>query len=128
MKKYDEKIYHNRSYPVKGRTFRCFYEGGIDWEQFDDSFTLTLFYLAQAYTKINLKDHAAEYCGMTLQRQHKNGKYEIKEFCNNLIGLAEYYHGNHHCAQAQYSLMLALKVIPEGKKKKMKAKIHQTLG
>jgi hypothetical protein len=41
----------------------------------EDSYTLTLFYLAQAYTKIGLKDKAAEYCGMTLQRQHSNKKY-----------------------------------------------------
>lgn len=70
------------------------YEGGHDHEQIEDTYTLTLFYLAQAYTKLELKDKAAESCGRTLQRQHTTGKYELKEFVTNLIGLAEYYQGN----------------------------------
>jgi len=51
------------------------YEGGFDHEQIEDSYTLTLFYLAQAYTKMNFKTKAAEHCGMTLQRQYSNNKY-----------------------------------------------------
>lgn len=70
-----EDVYHNRSYEAKGRTFHLLYEGGIDHEQIEDSYTLTLFYLAQAYTKIGLKDKAAESCGLTLQRQYSTGKY-----------------------------------------------------
>jgi hypothetical protein len=89
---------------------------------------LTLFYLAQAYTKIDLKDKAAEYCGMTLQRQHATNKFELKDFCLNLISLADYYQGNKFFAQSQYILMLALKVLPEGKKKKMRATVNMTLG
>lgn len=73
---------------------------------------MTLFYLAQAYTKMEYKDKAAESCGLTLKRQHTTGKYELKEFVNNLVGLAEYYQGNKYFSQAQYLLMLALKVIP----------------
>ena len=26
-------VYHNRSYDAKGRSFKCYYEGGIDHEQ-----------------------------------------------------------------------------------------------
>jgi len=47
---------------------------------------------------------------------------------NNLIGLAEYYQGNKYFSQAQYLLMLALKAIPEGKKKKLRASIQISLG
>ena len=68
--------------------------------------------MAQAYTKIDLKEKAAENCGRTLQRQHTSGKYELKEFVNNLIGLSEYYQGCKYFAQAQYILMLALQIIP----------------
>jgi len=120
--------YHNRSFEPNGRTFRLLYEGGIDHEQLEDSFTLTLFYLAQAYTKMGLKDLAGEYCGLTLQRQHESGKYELKDFVNNLIGLSEYYQGSKCFAQAQYLLMLALKVIPEGKKRKLRASVHISIG
>lgn len=68
-------MYHNRSFEPRGRSFRFFYEGGNDHEQIEDSYTLTEFYLAQAYTKMGLKDKAACYCGRTLQRQHSSGKY-----------------------------------------------------
>ena len=70
-----EDVYHNRSFEPKGRTFKYLYEGGIDHEQLEDSYTLTLFYLAQAYTKLDFKEKAAESCGRTLERQHTNGKY-----------------------------------------------------
>ena len=54
-----DNVYHNRSFESKGRTFQFLYEGGIDYEQIEDTYTLTLFYLAQAYTKVGLKDKAA---------------------------------------------------------------------
>lgn len=120
--------YHNRSFEGRGRAFRLLCEGGIDHEQVEDSYTLTQFYLAQAYTKMGLKDLAGEYCGLTLQRQHESGKYELKDFVNNLTGLSEYYQGNSCFAQAQYLLMLALRVIPEGSKRKLRASVHISLG
>ena len=46
----------------------------------------------------------------------------------NLIGLSEYYQGNKYFAQAQYILMLALKVIPEGKKIKLRASVQIAIG
>ena len=52
-------VYHNRAFDPKGRSFRYMYEGGSDHEQIEDSYTLTLFYLAQSYTKIGLKEKAA---------------------------------------------------------------------
>jgi hypothetical protein len=67
-----------------------------------------LFYLAQAYTKLGFKDKAAEYCGRTLQRQYLNKTFELKDFCNNLISLAEYYQNNKLFAQAQYLLLVGL--------------------
>jgi len=50
--------FHNRYDPKKG-CFRCYYQGGINLEEAEDSHTLTLFYLAQAYTKLGAKDKAA---------------------------------------------------------------------
>ena len=64
-----EDVYHNRSFPAKGRRFRYLYEGGVDHEQMEDSYTLTFFYMAQAYTKLELPGLAAEHCGMTLKRK-----------------------------------------------------------
>ena len=48
-------VYNNRSEKPKGRAFKCYYEGGINHEQMEESFTLTLFYLAQTYTKFGFK-------------------------------------------------------------------------
>jgi len=42
--------------------------------------------------------------------------------------LAEYYQGNKYFAQAQYLLMLAIKVLPEGKKRKHRATVHISIG
>lgn len=71
-------MYHNRHKPKHGKIFQYYYEGGIDSEAMEDSFTLTEFYLAQAYTKLGFKDKAAEFCGRTLRRQFVTKKYEIK--------------------------------------------------
>lgn len=45
-----------------------------------------------------------------------------------MIGLSEYYVGNKYYAQAEYILLLAVKVLPEGRKKKMRALVQIQLG
>jgi hypothetical protein len=45
-----------------------------------------------------------------------------------LIGLAEYYEGARYYAQAMYLLMLAIEVLPENRKMKMRAKVRVALG
>lgn len=57
------KVYHNRTNPQEGATFAYYYEGGINPAEIESTHTLTLFYLAQAYAKLNFKDKAASYCG-----------------------------------------------------------------
>lgn len=47
---------------------------------------------------------------------------------NNLVGLAEYYQGSRLFGQAQYLFMVALKAIPEGRKKKLRATVHINIG
>lgn len=54
-----EDVYHNRADSPRGRQFKCYYEGGTNQEELYNSNTLSLFYLAQAYTKLGLKDKAA---------------------------------------------------------------------
>lgn len=123
-----DDVYHNRADSPRGRQFRSYYQGGTNQEELYNSNTLTLFYLAQTYTKLGLKDKAAENCGFTLQRQHATNKFELNDFCHNLIGLADYYEGNRYYAQALYLLMLALEVLPEGSKRKMRAKVQIAMG
>jgi len=87
-----------------------------------------LFYLAQSYTKLGFKDKAAVSCGKTLQRQYATNKFELNDFCHNLIGLADYYEGARYYAQALYLLMLAIEILPENRKMKMRAKVRVAMG
>jgi hypothetical protein len=89
---------------------------------------LTQFYLAQAYTKLGFKAKAAEFCGRTLQRQFKTKTFELKEFISNIINLAEYYQNNQLFAQSEYLLLLGLRILPEGQKKKTHANLYMSLG
>ena len=123
-----KSVYHNRSDEPRGRTFHYYYQGGVNHEELENSHTLTLFYLAQAYTKFDLKDKAAEACGKTLQRQYATNKYEVNEFCYNLIGLSQYYSGKNQYAQGTYLLMLGMEILPADRKKKMRAKMQTALG
>ena len=95
----------------------------------EDSYTLTFFYMAQAYTKLELPGLAAEHCGMTLKRQFERKKYETGEMVANLTGLADYYQGSKHFAQCQYIHLLALRLAPEGEAgKQARAGVHMALG
>ncbi len=73
-----EDTYHNRAAEASGRTWEPYCRGGINKEELEDTHTLTLFYLAQAYTKMGLKEKAAQHCGNTLQRQFATQKYEVR--------------------------------------------------
>lgn len=123
-----ESCYHNRTHSPNGRRFRFYYEGGFDEKEMENSYTLTQFYLAQAYTKLGFKDKAAEFCGKTLQRQFITKSYERGEFIRNLISLAEYYQGNQLFAQAEYLLLVGLSLLPEGGKKKTHANLYISIG
>lgn len=76
------------------------------FDEIEENYIQTVFFLAQVYAKLAEKDLAAEYCGKTLQRQYfkyasdkKNLKenelivrsFDYKDFCNNSMGLSMYY-------------------------------------
>ena len=48
--------------------FRYFYRGGLGLEKTEGLYTHTMFYMAQAYTKLGQKQEAAYYCGLTMKR------------------------------------------------------------
>lgn len=108
--------------------FTSYLEGGLNILRFEKNFTLTIFYMAQAYTKANLKYKAAEYCGDTLKRQFERNEYELKDWCVNCMSLTDYFIEHRQFAQAQYILAAGMSVIPEGKKKKLRASFHMALG
>ena len=106
---------------------RYYYQGGVTSHRTESNYTLTMFYLAQAYTKLGIKDFAAKYCGLTMKRQFETGSFELKEFCVNCINLAEYYMNIKNFKQALYVLMAGNSIIPEGKKKKLRATMAMQL-
>ncbi len=124
-KKFAMVIRHPTLRPV----FRFYYEGGLDVELTEKSYTLTCFYLAQAYAKKeDSKDKSAEYCGITLKRQVDCGDYESKDWANNSMGLAEFYKQEKMYSQAIYIIFTALEVLPKNRHFKTKASLRIMLG
>ena len=74
------------------------------------------------------KDNASLYCGLTLKRQLESNSYELKDFVVNCISLNEYYTNTKNYSQAYYLLQCALSIIPEDKKKKLRATGQMSLG
>ena len=54
--------------------------------------------------------------------------FELKDWCVNLISLSEFYVSEGQFSQAYYLLLSGLKVIPDGKKKKLHATFYMSLG
>jgi len=110
------------------KKFQFYYQGGLSLTRAEKSYTLTLFYMAQAYAKIGMKVKAAQYCGWTLKRQFETGDYEMKDWSINCLSLAEYYDSSQEFAQSQYLLMSGLNILPDDTKKKLHATFYMALG
>lgn len=116
-------------YPDVSINFKFYYEGGIDIWHTEKAYTLTCFYLAQAYAKTSSsKDKSACYCGITLKRQVDCGDYEAKEWANNSMGLAEYYKQERMYSQALYVMFTALELLPADRHKKTRASLRIMIG
>ena len=85
---YDESVSMEKS--VKNRV-----------ENFEDIYTHTLYYLAQAHAKVGSSAESAQYCQMTLRRQLTNHKYEPVDWAVNAATLSQYYitESNFPCAR-----------------------------
>ena len=97
---------------------------------FEHNYTLTIFYFAQAFTKLNFRKKAIHFCSVTLKRQIENNEYDIKDAVNNCINLSDFYLESQNFAQTEYILRCALSLIPEDKtqKKKLRASVQAQLG
>eukprot|EP01083_Nonionella_stella_P029121 80246_1 len=93
--------------------------------------TLTLFYMAQAYSQIGDSAKAASYCHRTLERQVSSGEFDSQEWSNNCLRLTDYYmlHGNFR--QVWHCLQAAKKMAKSGDdedSKQLRASISQQWG
>lgn len=62
-----------------------------NWEPYEKTFTLTLYYLAQVYEHLNESEKSAKYCHMTLKKQKEHNVYDEKEWSINCATLSQYY-------------------------------------
>ena len=74
-----------------------------------------------------------EYCGLTMKRQLYMKEYEVKDWVQNAVGLAEAYLSKERFSQAEYLLYAAYHIIPdEGKEAEkwaeQKAMVQRQLG
>ena len=92
----------------------------------EKNYTLTLFYMAQVYTKLNNTDKAVHFCAATMKRQLTYQEYEVKDWCINCVNLAEYFVRNGHYSQAEYCLFAAIQILPKelNKKRKLRATLQ----
>jgi tetratricopeptide (TPR) repeat protein len=97
---------------------------------FEHNYTLTIFYFAQAFTKLGFRKKAIQFCSVTLKRQIENNEYDIKDAVNNCINLSDFYLESQNFAQTEYILRCALSLIPDDKtkKKKLRAAVQAQLG
>ncbi|ESO90154.1 hypothetical protein LOTGIDRAFT_123781 [Lottia gigantea] len=58
---------------------------------FENTYTLTLYYCAQVFTQLDEKSKAARYCHVTLQRQLNSMKYDPIDWALNAATLSQYY-------------------------------------
>ena len=111
-------------------TFNFFIDGGLNKISLEQNYTLTIFYIAQAYTKLGYKNKAIKYCAITLKRQIEYNEYDLKDSIINCINLADFFIENQFFAQAEYILIAALSLLPDDqkKKKRLRANIQMQLG
>jgi hypothetical protein len=112
----------------KDSEFRFIIDGGINLRKAEQSYTLTMFYLAQCHAKTGNKETAARYCGETMKRQLFSGDYLPKDWAINTVNLADYYVENNYYNQAYYTLQCGFQVIPKEKKRKLRATLHMQTG
>ena len=96
----------------------------------EHNYTLTIFYFAQAFTKLNFRKKAILFCSTTLKRQIEYNEYDLKDAVNNCMNLSDFYLESQNFAQTEYLLKCALELIPKNlnEKKKLRASVQSQLG
>ena len=114
----------------KNILFSFVVDGGINQKNFEHNYTLTIFYYAQAFTKLGFRKKAIHYCSLTLKRQIEYNEYDLKDAVNNCINISDFYLENQNFAQTEYILFCALSLLPKDLevKKKLRASVQAQLG
>ena len=120
----------NNNNEEKNILFSFVVDGGINQKNFEHNYTLTVFYYAQAFTKLGFRKKAIHYCSLTLKRQIEYNEYDLKDAVNNCINISDFYLENQNFAQTEYILFCALSLLPKDleQKKKLRASVQAQLG
>ena len=110
--------------------FSFIVDGGINKKNFEHNYTLTVFYYAQAFTKLGFRKKAIHFCSLTLTRQIEYNEYDLKDAVNNCINLSDFYMESQNFAQVEYILQCAMSLLPKDLevKKKLRASVQAQLG
>ena len=110
--------------------FNFYIDGGINNYALEMNYTNTIFYYAQAFTKLNFRSKGIYYCSHTLKHQIEFNNFDLKDSIINCITLSDYFLENSNFAQAEYFLLSGLALLPVDitKKKNLRAQVHQQLG
>ena len=94
------------------------------------TYTLTIFYYAQAFTKLGFRKKAIKYCSLILKRQIEFNEFELKDALVNCLNLSDFYMENQHFAQAEYILISAMSLLPDDPTKEeiFRAALQNQLG
>jgi len=82
-------------------------------ENFEDTYTHTLYYLAQAHAKVGNSAESAQYCRMTLHRQLSSRKYEPVDWAMNAATLSQYYIVESNFPRARHCLSSGQFILKE---------------
>ena len=104
--------------------------GGMNKKNFEHNYALTVFYYAQAFTKLGFRKKAIYFCSLTLKRQIEYNEYDLKDAVNNCINLSDFYMENQNFAQTEYILLCAMSILPKDleQKKKLRTAVQAQLG
>ena len=110
--------------------FSFIVDGGINKKNFEHNYTLTVFYYAQAFTKLGFRKKAIHFCSLTLKRQIEYNEYDLKDAVNNCMNLSDFYMESQNFAQTEYILLCAMSLLPKDPeaKKKLRAAVQAQLG
>ena len=110
--------------------FSFYIDGGINKKSFEHNYTSTIFFYAQAFTKLGFRKKAIKYCSLILKRQIELNEFDLEDTLVNCVNLSDFYMENQHFAQAEYILISAMSLLPDDatKKKKLRAAIQNQLG
>ena len=112
------------------QNFLVYIDGGINKKSFEHNYTLTIFYYAQAFTKLGFRKKAIKYCSLILKRQIEFNDFELQDALVNCLNLSDFYMENQHYAQAEYILISAMSLLPDdiNEKKNLRAALQNQLG